>query len=193
MGRVRAGFKWGVFFSSYVPLFLILAAKHYAFSMRLPAILFIPEGTTVPALSIFWLFLSILSLISLYLVISVRRSKEPEPKPVKGVDNKNDAITSYILVYIFPFVVLDLSQMINWISFLVFFIVIGIIQVRSNNLYVNPILGIVGYDIYEVETTEGTLTVLTSEELTNQTEAIAAIEISNGVFITKPKIAQQQR
>jgi len=185
MGSVRSAFKWGVFLSSYVPLFFILAVKHFSFRMRIPSSAPVLSDLPIPVLSIFWILLSVASLVALYFVINIRLSKEPEPHKVEEIDNKNDAITSYILVYIFPFVVLDLSQVINWISFIVFFVVIGIIQVRSNHLYVNPILGIIGYDIYEVETDRGRLTLLSNKDISHQTETVPAIEISNGVFITK--------
>ena len=180
MARIRSTFKWGIFLSSYIPLYLILAYKHF----DVKATLSFGGGIKFPVLTAFWLALAVLSLFALALVFSVRKSKESEPRHIKAATNRNDAVTNYILVYIFPFVVLDLSQFVNWIAFIVFFIVIGIIQVRSNHLYVNPILALVGYNIYDVNTENQKMTLLINGRIDDSPTHISTVELSNGVHIS---------
>lgn len=177
MGRVRSVFKWGIFLSSYVPLFLILSYKHASFQYTIPTWIPLISGLEFPILTAFWLTLSVISLLILYFIFDIRKSEEPEPKNIESVTNRNDAITNYILVYIFPFVVLDLSQLVNWVAFIGFFLVIGIIQVRSNNLYVNPILGLIGYNIYDVDTDdEEKLTLLINKRIGNQSVHVSTVD-----------------
>jgi len=184
MARIRSTFKWGIFFSSYIPLYLILAYKHFEVQVSPPLAMPAIGGLEIPVLTITWLLLTILSIVALALVFHVRKSKEAEPRYIKEATNRNDAVTNYLLVYIFPFVVLDLSQIENWILFIVFFFVIGIIQVRSNYLYVNPILGVVGYNIYDVKTEDKNMTLLINKRIDDCPRHVSTVELSNGVHIT---------
>ncbi|WP_435358451.1 hypothetical protein [Haloarchaeobius sp. DFWS5] len=183
MARIRSIFKWGIFFSSYVPLYLILAYKHSSIQVEIPAVIPVVHHAKVPLVSIFWLLLTIVSLVILGTVFKIRKSKEPEPKKIQKARSRNDAITNYILVYIFPFVVLDLSQLANWVVFVSFFLVIGFIQIRSNHLFINPVLGIIGYNIYEVNTEDQQLTLLINQRIEDRPTDISAVELSNGVYI----------
>jgi len=187
MASLRTPFKWGIFLSSYIPLFLILAPKHYSSKVIVPPSLFGQHlgplvGLKIPALTIFWLMLSTVAYGLLKLVFRVRLSREPIPKKITRVSSRNDAVTNYLLVYIFPFVVLDYSQVVNWIAFIAIFLVIGIIQVRSNHLYVNPLLGLKGYNIYEAETEDERMLLLTPQRIHGET-SISAVELSRGVYI----------
>ena len=184
MGRIRSSFKWGIFLSSYVPLYLILSYKHLSVQTKIPVVVPVLGGIELPLLTIFWILLSLASLVMLRFVFTTRKSKEPDPREVKNARTHNDAITKYILVYIFPFVVLDYTSLANWIAFITFFIVIGIIQVRSNQLYVNPILGLLGYDLYEVDTENEKFTLLTNRRLENRPTRVPAVELSNGVYLS---------
>lgn len=187
MASLRTPFKWGIFLSSYIPLFLILALKHYSVKVVFPTRLFGHHlsqyaGLKIPALTIFWLILSVIAYWLLKLVFRVRLAREPIPKKITRVSSRNDAVTNYLLVYIFPFVVLDYTQVVNWIAFIAIFIVIGIIQVRSSHLYVNPVLGLKGYNIYEAETADERMLLLTPQRIHGET-SISAVELSRGVYI----------
>jgi len=183
MARIRSGFKWGIFLSSYVPLYLILAYKHHNALVEIPTWIPVIGQNSVPLLTFFWVVLSFISLLILVLVLQVRKSKEPEPKNIQEATNRNDAVTNYILVYIFPFVVLDLSQIVNWVAFVAFFLVIGVIQVRSNHLYVNPILALAGYNLYDVNTENENMTLLMHGYIDNKPAQISAVKLSHGVYI----------
>ncbi|MDF9748302.1 hypothetical protein [Natrinema salsiterrestre] len=183
MARIRSLFKWGIFLSSFIPLYLILSYKHIGVQASTPSNIPFVGGAEVPILTVFWLVLSMVSLTALGLVLNVRKSKEPEPKNVIDATNRNEAVTSYILVYIFPFVVLDLSQVVNWIAFIIFFAVIGIIQVRSNHLYVNPILALAGYNIYDVSTEDEEMTLLVNGRIDDRPAEVSAVKLSYGVYI----------
>ena len=83
--------------------------------------------------------------------MDLRSREEPDPKHFVSVRRRNDILTSYLVAYIFPFVSIDYALWENWFILVVFFGVLGSIQIQSDQLYVNPVLAIKGYDIYEVE------------------------------------------
>jgi len=189
MAELRKGIKWLLFLSSYIPLYTILTIKHWDITITVPEnqylVLNILSGMKLPLVSVLWVILSVLSGFALWLVLSLRRSKGGQDfTQVSSFRSRNDLITSYILVYVFPFVVLDYTVLTNWIAFLIFFAVIGVIQVRSNHLYVNPVLALFSYDIYEVDTGDKRLTVLTKDNLGNDSGPIKTVELSNDVYMS---------
>lgn len=132
-----------------------------------------------------WILLAVLSGAILKAVFSLRRSKGGDDiQSISSYQNRDDLITNYILVYIFPFVVLNYTNLANWLAFLIFFLVIGVVQTRSNHLYVNPVLAFFDYHIYEVDTGERILTVLTKEELDGAVSSVRTVELSNDVHLT---------
>lgn len=189
MAELRSGVKWLLFLSSYIPLYLILIIKHRNITFTVPdlnvTVLSPLVGREIPYVSLFWLLLIVVSGSFLYLVLQLRQSKGGERfANIDSCRTRNDLVTNYILVYIFPFVVLDYTQTTNWLAFIIFFSVIGIIQVRSNHLYVNPVLAIFNYDIYEVDTGEEILTIVTKEDLAPSQKPVKTVELSNGVYLT---------
>lgn len=113
----------------------------------------------------------------------MRVTREGEPTQVVKAKSRNDAITNYILVYIFPFVLLDFNDSFNWIVFISLFFLIGIIQVRSNHLFVNPVIGIAGYNIYEVDTDKKRLTLLVKGRIEDHPTNVTTVELSPGVHM----------
>lgn len=189
MADLRSGVKWLLFFSSYIPLYLILAIKHRDILIALPEVAFPVIGSNsivqFPIVTFGWILLAFLSGVFLKLVFDLRKSRGGTGfKDIDSYRNRDDLITNYILVYIFPFVVLEFTNLENWLAFLLFFIVIGIVQVRSNHLYVNPILSLFNYHIYEVDTGDEVLTVLTKGKIGDSVERVRTVELSNDVHLT---------
>jgi len=189
MAELRKGVKWLLFLSSYSPLYLILIVKHWSISVTIPEWDIIPiefiQGVSVPIMSAFWALLAFASIIALKVVLDLRRSKGGEDfKQIDSYRSRDELITSYILVYIFPFVVLDYTTIANWIAFAIFFGVIGLIQVRSSQLYVNPMLSLFDYRIYEIDTGDRMVMLITKDELEEPVSKVRTVELSNDVHMS---------
>jgi hypothetical protein len=109
-------------------------------------------------------------------------------------------VTSYLLVYVFTYLGLDYASVISWFSFIVFFAVVAIIQLRSEYLHVNPLLAARGYDIYTVKMDRRVSIVLSNREIEellvppddqdgepdyhSDERYVEMAELGNGVYIT---------
>jgi hypothetical protein len=60
-------------------------------------------------------------------------------------------VMSYIASYLVPFVTFPLGGGKQIATLLIFIAVLMIIYVRSNMIYINPVLNIFGYHLYEIE------------------------------------------
>jgi hypothetical protein len=92
--------------------------------------------------------------------------------------------TEYLLVYIFPFIVFDFADLYDVAAFFILFLTVAAIVIRSNRLYINPVLVGFRYQVYEVETSHDRHLLLTKETLTGDNDVtINTAKISSGVYI----------
>lgn len=131
-----------LFLSSYAPLFCILIVRdfnleHWRFeNFRLDIIL----GSVI--------------LASIVLLgISVYRLRKPSKEivTVLSVRNKSNEFVSYTIPYLIAFFGASLKDPREVVSLSIFLIVIMIFVVRSHLVFVNPLLSILGYNLYEVD------------------------------------------
>lgn len=197
MPRLRRGIKFFLFLSSYLPLFAILAFQYRDAVTTI-------RGITVPYVSAFFAALCVVSLPFLVLVIRVQSNSSSDFKEVEEYRRRNDQVTSYLLVYIFAFFGLDLFNLNDLVAFIVFFGMVAVIQIRSSQLHVNPVLALLGYDIYQVKTGREVALVVADSKLEDEFVApddaygrpdvdaeeryLKVAELGNGVYITSNEI-----
>lgn len=182
--------KWLLFFSSYFPLYVIIAVKTRTTSFdfilfETPVYTF--GGYEYSLIATLWLAFGLLVFGFLYLVVRFKRNGNGQPKEVGEPGERNELIISYILVHVVPFAFIDYSNTLNLLAFIFLFLSIGVIQVRSSYLHVNPVLSAMRYDLYEIEdadTRGQMLLVKTYETANSEDSTVTAVELSNDVYIT---------
>ena len=104
----------------------------------------------------------------------------------------NDALT-YFATYLVPFVAVQAHSTRDRLALLLFLATIGVLYVRSALFYVNPLLALVGYRSFEVETEKGRpLVLLTRRSFMRQAEQVAAAQVSDYVFVELTSSGQHQ-
>ena len=125
-----------LFISSYFPLTVIFGILLWEKHLLLASIILL-------------IGLSGLVILFLYFIlIAPRRAKSHET--ITELDRHDGDVLSYVASYLVPFVSLDLTGAQLW-AVIVFLAVLLIIYVNSNMIYINPMLNILGYHLYEVK------------------------------------------
>lgn len=182
--------KWLLFFSSYFPLYVIIAVKTRTSNFNLLLFqtpVYHVSGYKLSLISGLFLIFGLFVLAFLYVVIRFKRAENGQTKEVGEPAERNELIITYILVHVVPFAFIDYSNTLNLLAFIFLFLSIGVIQVRSSYLYVNPILSAMRYDLYEIEdadTRGQMLLVKTHEHANSEDTTVTAVELSNNVYIT---------
>lgn len=130
-----------LFISAYSPLFLILAVKDFDF--------YITCSFNHPKAITILLSLSILSVILLFLSIK-SFSRGNMPVTVRSVDNRSVDLINYTIPYIVSFFGFDLAKIEDVISLSIFLILLLIMTVKSKSTFMNPILLLAGYNLYDM-------------------------------------------
>jgi hypothetical protein len=134
---------WGsivIFISGYIPLFFIMIIKDIDFvgtlKFRNPFIVNI------------CLVLSIVSGLALYYVIKNIENKG-FPVLITSVKHKSSEIVNYTIPYMISFFAFDFSKKQDLIVFAIFLILLCVLSIRSQSIFLNPLLATCGYGLYE--------------------------------------------
>lgn len=149
--------KWILFISSYIPLYIIFIVSNsfdiYSNYRNLvnnntfsPQLLILNSEVNIILISIF----IIISIISLVLLLTIFKfaGKSSEYNTMYDISKNNKSINEYVLVYIIPFITVKTNDYKELAIFIIIFFLIGLLSVKNDMVYVNPILYIMRYNIY---------------------------------------------
>ena len=140
--KPRVGTAVLLFISAYAPLFLILAVKDFDF-----------EKTYcfrhLEAVSVL-LGISLLSVV--LLGYTVRNIKPGNKKvTINKVQTRSADLINYTIPYIVSFFAFDLSKVDDVISLSIFLLLLLLLTVRSKSVFMNPILLLFRYNLYDID------------------------------------------
>ncbi len=130
-----------LFLSSYVPLFWIMSVLIFAKSW-------------IVAAAIFALSLCFALALCLYLRYCQRAHNRSFIR-LRDYRSRDSEAMSYIASYIVPFATFSLDTLAQILALGIFVLVLLVLYVNSNMIYINPLLNLRGYHLYEIEVEHG--------------------------------------
>ena len=129
-----------IFLSAYSPLSIIFLIQDIDFNtlnLQHPKIVWTVIGVALLSCLIVW--------------ISVKSPKVSTP-PVKIISSSNQSgeLINYSIPYMITFFVMDLGNLKLILSFAFFMLLMYWLTIKTHNVFTNPILAFIGYNIYEV-------------------------------------------
>jgi len=131
-----------IFLSAYFPLFLILGAKDFDFDVN--------KWLRHPIPILVLVTISGLSIPLLYLIM-YQMPRGNMRVTVKGVKDRSIDIINYTIPYMIGFFGVDLSKTADAIGVVVFLLILLMLMVNSKTVFLNPMLTMVGYHLYDVD------------------------------------------
>jgi hypothetical protein len=157
-----------LFLSSYAPLFAILTLLTHKDFGR-------------------WSFgfvgLGIFAVLILILYLTVAKRLTSYTITADTVGSRNSDSMSYIASYLIPFLGLPWHEWRNAVSMGVFFLMLGVVYVNTNMIYINPMLNLLLFHIYEVESDGSSYTVLSRKHHIFRGSKITVTKLGEGVLL----------
>ena len=94
--------------------------------------------------------ISIISCIIVFAAVKLLKVSSP-PVKIVSVSNKSGELINYSIPYMISFFVMDLGEVKLLISFGFFMIIMYFLTLKTHNIFINPILALMGYNIYDVK------------------------------------------
>lgn len=130
-----------IFVSAYSPLSVIFLIQDFDF-----------KGThrLIHPMAV-WSILgvSIISCILVWASVHFMKSSGP-PVVIRKVSNRSGELINYSIPYMISFFVIDLGNINQLLSFGFFMLIMYWMTLKTHNIFINPILACLGYNLYDV-------------------------------------------
>ncbi len=130
-----------IFISAYSPLSVILMIQDFDFKKTYR---FAHPQFVWPVFA-----LSLISCIVLWATVRFLKVSSP-PVVIKKVSNRSGELINYSIPYMISFFILDLGSLNQILSFAFFMFIMYWLTIKTHNIYINPILACMGYNLYDV-------------------------------------------
>ena len=174
-----------VFLSAYSPLSIIFLIQDFDFStnsMKHPFIIW-------PILGV-----SFVSCLMLWLAIYFHKSSSP-PVKVNKISNRSGELINYSIPYMVSFFVMDLSNIKMLLSFLFFMLIMYCITIKTHNIFINPMLAVIGYNLYTVQYERNGYDCedffLVKGERLQKNERCVLVKLSEQLYIVTERLAKE--
>lgn len=168
-----------MFISAYSPLFLIFGVRDIDFEHSYKIM--------HPLAVCIMIVIVIVSIFSLFKTISLLKDEDMTVK-ISSVNNRSTDLFNYSVLYVICFFAIDLSKWGDFISMCIFLLLMLLLTIKTNSVFLNPILSLAGYGLYDVEFefggTSNSTVILTKQKLMT-TQSRKLISISPYLYLIK--------
>lgn len=180
--------RFFLFLFAYIPIYLIVALKTFN-----PEVLKIKgEWCTfyhiakhnLPSISLLILTFFLLIYFRAFEYFGLKSSGNPKFE-IKSIESQNKEYITYLGTYILPFIALETKTVYDIAAYIILFLTMGMIYVRTNLVYTNPMLLFFKYDLYEVIDSENNKLICISKEQFKIGDKPIGIKLGEKTFIIK--------
>ncbi len=157
-----------LFVSSYFPLSVI-----FFFLLKRDS-----EWIAIGSLSV-----GVMGLMGLALFFRAARKIHSEQFTIKEISPKDSEAMSYMMTYVIPFLAISNSTPEQSIALAIFFIVLAVLYMNSSMIYINPILNLVRYRIYEVRLSDESVHAVISRRRLAAGETVSFRRVADSVLL----------
>lgn len=179
-------YKWLLFISSYAPLYLLLAINNYDF--KLTPVAFFKAVLISETKLYFWIVIVSLFIISFVAVGYFRFISLNDSRSLATLKPINESVLSYLIAYVIPLTAMNISSTNSLVVNGLLFMIIGIVYVNSDLLYLNILLILIGYRVYNDPSNNVIITNYSRDELTtymNTRERVLCRKVVKGVYLVR--------
>lgn len=179
-------YKWLLFISSYAPLYLLLAINNYDFNIT--PVKYIRGVIGNDQKVVFWIVIIILFVISFVSMGYFKFISQNESRKIQGLKPINENILSYLITYVIPLTAMDINSLNSLVVNALLFLIIGIVYVKSDLVYLNILLILLGFRVYNDTSDNVIITNFKKDELTvsiNRDESLLCRKVVRGVYLVR--------
>lgn len=139
--KLRAWSSVFIFISAYFPLAIIFAIQDFDSKS---------SNFSHPVIVYTVLAISAVSCLIVWLSVSHIKVSSP-PVEIRSVSNRSGELVNYSIPYMISFFVMDLGKTKLLVSFGFFMLIMYWLTLKTHNIFVNPVLALLGYNLYDVK------------------------------------------
>jgi len=162
-----------LFFSSYAPLFGLLAIR---FEQRW---LWIPCAV-----------LAMLGVVSLWFLLHLDARSSPGPHVLASARDAGPEAASYLAGYLLPFLTVPTPTVRDVVAYVGFLVIAASIYLRSSIVQVNPLLYILGYRVLSVTDDQGLRAYMVTRRAVTSGSTVLATRFRDEVLVDRTSVVK---
>lgn len=169
---VSAFTKVLLFVSSYIPLWLVLIVVN---GRQLGWLVFAPVTC---------LLAGVVGIVALFEWV---RTESSVPLRVRTVERNDVENVTYVVTYLFPFVGSLFTNPTAGLGLAILFVFVMAVYVQANLVHINPVLTLLGWHVYRIESVDGNeLVLMSNQKAVKRGSTLAAVRVSEGLWWERP-------
>ncbi len=134
-----------------------------------------------------------ISLVGLAVFMRLARTLTPIDATIGAVRKRDQDTIGYVVTYLLPFVAIGGTAWQLRTAVVVFVIVVGALYVRAHLFYVNPVLALVGFRLFEVDIVGAPSAILLTRQHHLPSGSVLRVRaLTNTVLLEVPRGAEQR-
>jgi hypothetical protein len=132
-----------------------------------------------------WIGLAVLSNVGLAVFFRYALGRNADAITVVQASKRDGDAIGYFATYILPFAALAVSNWQQRLAVALAFLVVGCLYVRAHLFYINPILALVGYQLFDIESETRSMIVISRERFIRRGEVMNVVSLNDYIFLEK--------
>lgn len=177
-------FKWLMFISSYLPLYVLVIIINFP---QITTLRFITSPVSTYLFLLIILFFMLISIVVLFYILFKKTNRTT---PVGYYKKLDDNLISYIMTYLIPLLSIDIYNIYSITVNIILFLMIGLIYTKNDLVYLNPLFSLVGFYVYKTDADIYIITKMKITQLDNMREKgieVGSLRLANDVHLYKKK------
>lgn len=171
-------YKILLFVSSFLPLYVILIVKFYEFDKTIKYNMVNHGGTFLV-----FLILIVISVLTFLYFLFCELNSEVK---IGEVENMSSEILTYFITYVIPLTTLEEHNLNMIIINLILFFVIGVFYVNGNQIYLNILFTLFGFNIYQDEDKKIIISKKSADKINNRS-SVNVKRVGNKIYVINKK------
>lgn len=146
------------YMSSFIPLYLLLIVRNFKFRNESGKFswqtIFDQINFSNKIITLFWIGLIVMIILSLFgcvIFFKIYGAKEGRNGSISDAEFVREDTMGYIVTYIIPLLSMDITSLRSLVVNLLLFIIIGTFYVKNDQIFMNPLYNLFGYNIFSAE------------------------------------------
>lgn len=135
-----------LFISAFVPMYVLFLVNLIVELINENLTLNVTNLIVLVGLAV----LMLIGIIGLFVIISSKNHKSENIKVIKKQNLTDQHFLNYFSLFVLLALTFDLSKVCFVCVFIIILVFIGIVYIKNNIYYVNPLLNILGYSFYDI-------------------------------------------
>jgi len=125
--------------------------------------------------------------VGTYGVLYLKRTEEGRVDVIESAKPRDSEAAAYLVTYVVP-LALPTTDWRDWVAVFLFLLLVAVLYLRSGMDYVNPMLALIGYHLYEATLRDDQVVWLVTRLKVRPKEQVNTVNVIGDIWLAKSRV-----